>query len=55
MNIQEAIKKAEKIKACQEWRNLKKKWDGKIPRRGTKKFLEYKQDIEAAEEAISNL
>jgi len=55
MSMRDAIQKAEKIRTCPEWRNLKKKWDGKIPRRGTKKFLEYKQDIEAAEEAISNL
>lgn len=42
-------------KDCPEWITLKRKWDGKSPRKGSNAFKEYCNDIKAAEEALQVL
>lgn len=54
MTLFEAILKARRMKRTGAMQALNDKWQGRRPRKGTKKFEEYAADLDRAQEILQN-
>lgn len=50
-----AIAFAKLLKICPEWREFKSKWDGKIPRKNSKRYSEYVKDGNSLQTTLDKL